>query len=136
MTGIIENTVKKVRDGADLVSAVNETFPKAEAEFEKISELIGEVAAGSGKQAQGISEINRTVSDVDQVVQISAANGEDLTGTSEEMNAQSARMTEFVQELAALAGWKGRAKQRRSRYSDQHHLKPGCQSPLCPDHLK
>lgn len=99
---IIEKTVQSVRDGQEMVQKVNETFNMVEGEFDRISELIGEVASGSSQQAQGIAEISKTVSEMDIAVQLSASNGESLAGTSEAMNAQSRNMTEYVRELTVL----------------------------------
>jgi methyl-accepting chemotaxis protein len=102
--GIIEATVKKVEDGSELVTAVHETFSRAETDIRKIGELAGSVAVSSNEQAQGISQISKMVSGMEETVQRSAASGEELAATSEEMNKQAFGVKEFVQELAVLAG--------------------------------
>ena len=101
---IIESTIRKVQDGSELVSIVNETFAKIEQDFQKIGELVGEVASGSNEQSRGITQVNISMSDMDKVVQMSASRGEELAGTSEEMNAQAGSMNGFVNELAVLVG--------------------------------
>lgn len=103
---IIENTVGKVEDGSRQVSVVSDTFDRMETDAGKVSELVGEVAASSKEQARGIDHISRTVTDIDNVVQRNAAKSEELAATSEEMNAQAGQMSEFVQYLAVLAGWR------------------------------
>ena len=42
----------------------------------KVAGLVGEIAAASAEQAQGVDQINRAVSGMDQVVQKNAASAE------------------------------------------------------------
>ncbi len=116
---IIEHTVRKVAEGSELASMVNETFEKMERDASKVSEFVSEVAAGSDEQNRGISQIAKGMDEMDEVVRENADNGEELAGASEKMNAQAGQMNEFVQELAALVGRQGRdgSKQPRTQKS-------------------
>ncbi len=101
---LIEGTVKKVKDGSELVNSTNETFSKVSESTYKVGELVSEIAAASNEQAQGIGQINTAVAEMDKVVQQNAANAEENASTSEEMNAQADQMKGYVEELAALVG--------------------------------
>jgi len=101
---LIEGTVKKVNDGTGLVVKTNEAFAEVAKKAAKVGELVGEIAAASKEQAQGIEQVNKTVVDMDKVVQQTAANAEESASSSEEMNAQAEQMKGFVEELVAVVG--------------------------------
>ena len=109
---LIEETVTKVKDGGNLVATTNDAFTQVAESSAKVGELVGEIAAASNEQAQGIGQINSAVTEMDEIVQQNAANAEESASASEEMNAQAEQMMGFVQDLIALVGGsaKGQAK--------------------------
>ena len=70
----------------------------------KIGELVGEIAAASVEQSQGIEQVNTAVAEMDKVVQSNAANAEESASASEEMSAQAEQMKAMVGDLVALVG--------------------------------
>jgi len=105
---LIEGTVKKVKEGGDLVSTTNEAFVQVAESSSKVGELVSEIAAASKEQAQGIEGTNKAVSEMDKVVQQNAANAEESASASEEMNAQAEQMKGFVNDLVTLVGGSGK----------------------------
>jgi len=103
-SGLIEGTVAKVKNGSELVKRMNEAFSSVVENSSKVGELVGEIAAASQEQAQGIGQINTAVAQMDKVTQQNAANAEESASSSEELNAQAEQMRVFVKELAALVG--------------------------------
>lgn len=99
---IIEGTTKKVTEGSSLVEVTNDKFRHVTSTVKKSGELVGEIAAASHEQAQGIEQINRAVSEMDKVIQRNAATVEETASAAEEMHAQAGRLTEFIADLAAL----------------------------------
>src|SRR5512140_2025943 len=79
---LIEGTVKKVKDGSEVVERTNAEFSQVETSAGKMGELIGEITAASGEQAQGIEQISKAVSEMDKVVQVNAANAEESASAS------------------------------------------------------
>jgi len=112
-SGLIEGTVKKIKDGSDLVTTTNEAFTEVATSASKVGELVGEIAAASNEQAQGIDQVNKAVAEMDKVIQQNASNAEEAASASEEMNAQAEQMKGVVGELIALVG--GSAKGVESR---------------------
>ncbi|MEN6621777.1 MAG: methyl-accepting chemotaxis protein, partial [Smithella sp.] len=55
-SGLIEGTVNKIKDGSDLVTKTNEAFAEVAGSTSKVAELVGEIAAASQEQAQGIDQ--------------------------------------------------------------------------------
>jgi len=101
---LIEGTVKKIKDGSLLVTSTNDAFSEVAESAKKVGELVGEIAAASKEQAQGIEQVNKAVVDMDQVTQQNAANAEESASASEEMNAQAEQMMVFVNEMLAIVG--------------------------------
>jgi methyl-accepting chemotaxis protein len=73
----------------------------------KVAELVGEIAAASSEQAQGIEQINKAVSEMDRVVQQNAASAEESAAAAEEMDAQAEQMKDFVGKLIVVIGRNG-----------------------------
>jgi len=122
-SGLIEGTVKKIKDGSDLVTTTNEAFTEVATSASKVGELVGEIAAASNEQAQGIDQVNKAVAEMDKVIQTNAASAEESASASEEMNAQAEQMKGVVGELGALVG--GSAKGRESREPARHRSRSG-----------
>ncbi|MCP3952989.1 MAG: chemotaxis protein [Desulfobacterales bacterium] len=99
---LIEDTVVKVKEGADVVDRTNTAFDQVEESAESVSNLVAEIAAASGEQAQGIGQINTAVTEMDKVTQQVAANAEESASASEEMSAQADQMQTVADELATL----------------------------------
>jgi methyl-accepting chemotaxis protein/carbonic anhydrase len=101
---LIEGTVKKVNDGGDLVNKTNDAFSQVAKSAEKVGELVGEIAAASNEQAQGIGQVNTAVTEMDSVTQGNAANSEESAAAAEEMTAQAEQMKSYVEDLVAIVG--------------------------------
>ncbi|MEA1969829.1 MAG: methyl-accepting chemotaxis protein [Thermodesulfobacteriota bacterium] len=99
---LIEGTVKKVNDGAQLVTTTNEAFTKVAESAARVGSLIAEISAASREQSIGIDQVNVAVTEMDKVVQQNAANAEESASASEEMNAQAEQLREYVGDLVML----------------------------------
>ncbi len=100
--GLIEETVKKVDDGTGLVKKTNDAFTLVATGSLKIGELVGDIAAASNEQAQGIMQVNNSVSEMDKVIQQNAANAEESASSAEEMKAQAESLKNIVDHLTVL----------------------------------
>ncbi|MBI5593661.1 MAG: hypothetical protein HY881_24680 [Deltaproteobacteria bacterium] len=101
---LIEGTVKKVSEGTALVKTTNDAFKEVAGSAAKVGELVGEIAAASTEQAQGIEQVNIAVTEMDKVTQQNAATAEESASASEELNAQAEEMINIVADLAAMVG--------------------------------
>jgi methyl-accepting chemotaxis protein len=102
--GLIEGTVKKVKEGSGLMSGTREAFGKVAESAGKVAELLAEIAAASKEQSQGIDQVNKAVGDVDKVTQQNAANAEESSAASEELSTQAVQMKTMVEELLRMIG--------------------------------
>ncbi|OHB92263.1 MAG: hypothetical protein A2Z57_02755 [Planctomycetes bacterium RIFCSPHIGHO2_12_39_6] len=70
----------------------------------KVTDLAGEIAAGSQEQADGTMQLSKATTQMDQVTQNTAATAEELASSSEELSAQAKSLEERIDELASEIG--------------------------------
>ncbi|MDO9109741.1 MAG: methyl-accepting chemotaxis protein, partial [Desulfatirhabdiaceae bacterium] len=130
---LLEGTVKKVKDGSELVTRTNDAFLQVAVRSAKVAELVGEIAAASSEQAIGIEQVNLAVTEMDKVTQQNAATAEESASASQELNAQAEQMKSMVGELVDMVG--GAVSPERSNGHGQNNsirLKPKALGALIP----
>jgi methyl-accepting chemotaxis protein len=88
-----------------------------------VADLVGEIAAASSEQAQGIEQVNEAMVQMDKITQKNAANAEESASASEELNSQADGMMDIVGDLIGVVGrssknnhrGKKRAKSKKSK---------------------
>jgi methyl-accepting chemotaxis protein len=101
---LIDGSIRKIKDGSEIVQKTEVDFRQVSVSNLKMSELVGEIAAASNEQAQGVQQINKAVSEMDKVVQQNVASAEESAAASEEMFAQAEQVKDFVGDLVKLVG--------------------------------
>jgi methyl-accepting chemotaxis protein len=127
---LIEGTVKKIKDGSELVTKTNEAFAEVAVSASKVGGLVGEIAAASQEQAQGIDQINKAVAEMDKVTQSTAAAAEESASAAEEMNAQAAQMKQVSLALATIIGGSSSGAGQNSRAEDHSSVKKSLRKAL------
>ncbi|MCG8530586.1 MAG: methyl-accepting chemotaxis protein, partial [Desulfovibrionales bacterium] len=98
----IDDIIAKIDTGSQIVGSTADEFSQVRDTVGKTGHLIGEIAAASDSQAQGIGKINQAVTEMDHVIQQNAAGAEESAAAAEEMNAQSELMKQMVSDLTAV----------------------------------
>ncbi|MFA6283324.1 MAG: methyl-accepting chemotaxis protein [Desulfurivibrionaceae bacterium] len=101
---LIEESQKNADNGVKSASEVQEILIKIVDGVKKVSQLAKEISVASDEQAQGVTQINLAVSDVDKVTQGNAAISEEAASASEEMSGQAKELSELVHSLAEVVG--------------------------------
>jgi methyl-accepting chemotaxis protein len=78
-SNLIEDIVSKVKGGENLVNITSEAFAQVTTSSNKVVELMGEIAAASQEQSQGIDQVNSTLAGVNVTTQANASNAEKLS---------------------------------------------------------
>jgi methyl-accepting chemotaxis protein len=110
---LIDGTVKRIRQGSDLVVKTNEAFSEVAKGTHKVGKLVSEIAISSREQAQGLEQVNKAVDGMDKIAQRNAANAEESASTSEELSAQAVQMKDIVSALVKLVGENGKTGSRK-----------------------
>jgi methyl-accepting chemotaxis protein len=85
---LIQDSVSKVGDGAQLVTRSGETLTEIVTAVKKVSDIVAEIAAASREQSAGIEQVNRAVMQMDQITQQNAALVEETIAASQVMSGQ------------------------------------------------
>jgi methyl-accepting chemotaxis protein len=93
---MIEGSIKKTEVGTKIAEDTSKALEEIVTGSAKVTDLIGEIAAASKEQAQGIGQINTGLSQVDQVTQQVTASSEESASASEELSSQSLQLKEML----------------------------------------
>ncbi|MCW8859726.1 MAG: bacteriohemerythrin [Deltaproteobacteria bacterium] len=89
---LIEGSVAKANNGTQIAKRTAAALDEIVASIGKVTDLVGEIAASSNEQAQGIAQVNIGMQQIDQVIQQNTANAEESAATSEELSSQAAEL--------------------------------------------
>ncbi|MGD8452376.1 MAG: methyl-accepting chemotaxis protein [Phycisphaerae bacterium] len=106
-TGLIQDSIGKTKEGAEVAGEVAQALGTMVGDVNKITDLINAIAQASQEQAQGVDQVNRGVSEMDKVTELNASGAEELASASEELNAQSATLKGMMDGLAAIVSGQG-----------------------------
>lgn len=93
---LIESSGAKTQAGMQVANATAESFKDIVDGIVKTNDLVGEIAAASSEQAQGVSQINLGLSQVDQVTQQNTANAEETASAAEELSSQATHLQGLI----------------------------------------
>ncbi|MBI5170880.1 MAG: HAMP domain-containing protein [Candidatus Eisenbacteria bacterium] len=90
--GLIEDSVHKVESGAALVNRSGATLEEIVTAVKRVTDVVSEIAAASREQSIGIEQVNRAVTQMDQLTQSNAAQTEELSATAGHLSDQAAEV--------------------------------------------
>src|SRR5689334_11775071 len=93
---LIQDSVRKVHDGSLLVTQSGETLEQIVASVKKVSDIVAEIAAASREQSSGIEQVNRAVTQMDQITQQNASLVEQATTSSQDMAEAARRLDQMM----------------------------------------
>jgi methyl-accepting chemotaxis protein len=94
---LIENSVQKAADGAQIADQTAEALGEIVDRVTKVTDLVAEIAASSNEQAQGISQINTGISQIDQVTQQNTATAEETAASAEELAGLASQLQKMLE---------------------------------------
>jgi methyl-accepting chemotaxis protein len=100
---LIGDSVKFADDGVKIAVEVSKSFDQIATSAKKVNDLIGEIAAASKEQSQGIEQVNVAVTQMDKLTQQNAANSEESASASEELSSQAQELQAMVAQFALSA---------------------------------
>lgn len=79
---LIEGMIKKIKNGSEILRSVNEAIIEISEITAKAGNLTDEIAAASGEQADGITQIAGGIAEVDKITQQNASGAEELAASA------------------------------------------------------
>ncbi|MFO0775888.1 MAG: methyl-accepting chemotaxis protein [Nitrospiraceae bacterium] len=94
--GLINESIQRVSDGSELVNQSGKTLEEIVGSVKRVTDIIAEIAAASQEQAQGIDQVNKAISQMDEGTQQNAALVEETTSASQSMTEQAKELSRQV----------------------------------------
>jgi methyl-accepting chemotaxis protein/methyl-accepting chemotaxis protein-1 (serine sensor receptor) len=101
---LIEDSIGRSGSGKAKVALVASAIQRMTEDFSKVKMLVDEVGLGSREQTDGIEQIRRALSQMEQVSQSTAATAEESAAAAEQLNAQSEALKGIVVRLNSMVG--------------------------------
>ena len=93
---LINDSGEKVKEGSMLVDDSGRTLEEIVASSKKVGDIISEIAAAGAEQTQGIEQVNKAVTQMDEMTQQNAALVEEAAAASESMEEQGKNLQRMM----------------------------------------
>ncbi|KCB24406.1 methyl-accepting chemotaxis protein signaling domain protein [Bordetella hinzii OH87 BAL007II] len=101
---LIEDSVGKVAAGSQQVERAGSTMQEIVASVKRVTDIMGEISAASEEQSSGIEQVNRAVTQMDEVTQQNAALVEEAAAAAGSLQEQARQLAEAVAVFKLNAG--------------------------------
>ncbi|GAB6094345.1 hypothetical protein JCM14469_05970 [Desulfatiferula olefinivorans] len=102
--GLIEDTVVRIREGAELVHRTNGAFRDMTSRVDRAVTLVDDIARNTKEQDQGIESVKQALSGLDKATRQNAAHAEQTASAAEELSLEARNMDTFAGKLRRLVG--------------------------------
>ena len=93
---LIEASKSRVDEGNRMARETAEALAEIVGGIVKVGDLVGEMAASSNEQAQGIAQISQGLGQIDQVTQQNTATAEETAAAAEELSGQADELRALI----------------------------------------
>ncbi|QQC62651.1 methyl-accepting chemotaxis protein [Paraburkholderia ginsengisoli] len=109
---LIGASVERVNNGSTLVQQAGATMGEILQAVQRVTDIMGEIAAASEEQSSGISQVGRAVTQMDEVTQQNAALVEQAAAAAASLQDQAARLRDTVSAFRVSGAANGAAVER------------------------
>ena len=101
---LIEGSKSRVDEGNRMAKETAEALVEIVGGIVKVGDLVGEMAAASNEQAQGIAQISQGLGQIDQVTQQNTATAEETAAAAEELSGQADELRGLIAQFKLKDG--------------------------------
>jgi methyl-accepting chemotaxis protein len=94
--GLIQDSAERVRAGAEFVNAAGVTMDEITQSVQRVTDIMGEIAAASIEQSNGIGQVSKAVTQMDSVTQQNAALVEQAAAAASSLETQAGDLRSSV----------------------------------------
>jgi methyl-accepting chemotaxis protein len=123
--GLIQDSVRKVETGSDLVNRSGHTLNEIVTSVKRVTDIVAEIAAASQEQATGIEQVSRAMAQMDQVTQNNSAQTEELSSTAEELSSTAEQLQALTAQFELGDGGTSQAARVRVKPGMRRRAAPG-----------
>jgi methyl-accepting chemotaxis protein len=93
---LITSSSMQVKEGVDLVSKTGTSLNEIVESIKRVADIVADIATASNEQATGIDQVNKALTQMDEVTQQNSALVEENAATAKTLESQSAAMSDRV----------------------------------------
>ena len=93
---LITSSSTQVKDGVDLVNRTGTSLNEIVDSIKRVADIVADIATASNEQATGIDQVNKALTQMDEVTQQNSALVEENAATAKTLESQSAAMSDRV----------------------------------------
>ncbi|WP_016832514.1 methyl-accepting chemotaxis protein [Herbaspirillum lusitanum] len=93
---LIDDSVTTVDIGSKLVAQAGSTMDEVVSSVKRVTDIVGEITAASHEQSVGLDEINRAITQMDEVTQQNAALVEEAAAAAQSLQEQASNLSQIV----------------------------------------
>jgi methyl-accepting chemotaxis protein len=93
---LITNSSNQVKDGVDLVNRAGGALSEIVTSIKSVADTVAQIAAASAEQATGLEQVNKALTQMDEVTQQNSALVEENAATAKTLENQAMAMTQKV----------------------------------------
>ena len=94
---MIEGSLVKVSQGTQMARETAASLTRIVESVSRVNGLVADIAAASSEQAHGITQIDASLRQVDQVTQTNTTSAEESATAAEELSMQAGKLSEMLQ---------------------------------------
>jgi methyl-accepting chemotaxis protein len=97
ITALISKSSTQVQEGVELVNNAGNSLSDIVEAIKKVASIVSDIATASGDQAKGLEQINKALTQLDEVTQQNSALVEENAATAQSLEMQASAMKEGVE---------------------------------------
>lgn len=101
-TVIIESNIDLSEQGVAIAKEVSGSIEEIDSQSKKVSELLDEISVATDEQAQGVSQINKAISQMEMVLASNATTADESASASKALYAQTLNLNEIITRLDVI----------------------------------
>lgn len=98
-TEIIESNITLSENGAKIAKEVQQSVSEIDLQSKKVSDLLEEISVATDEQAQGVSQINKAIAQMEIVLSSNAGTADESASASKALYSQTLNMNEIIARL-------------------------------------
>jgi methyl-accepting chemotaxis protein len=115
---LIINSGTQVKDGVDLVNRTGSSLGEIVTSIKRVADLVADIASASAEQATGIDQVNKALTQVDELTQQNSALVEENAATAKTLEHHASQMND---QMEAFQLQDAVSPGQPSRIPNQHH---------------
>jgi methyl-accepting chemotaxis protein len=117
-TSMLESSIRRINDGAQLVEKAKESFTRLVATSDQVTLIVGDITEASRSQTHEIQDIHQSIALVDKVTQENSLEAAETENISSDLNHQAGLLNDTIKRVTEVLRGTGSGGVVRARKLD------------------